>query len=118
MKRTLIAGLALAISATSFGAYAAEMNDVYIRKGDQEIAVFTHEGKLYCRRLSDKFEMCYGMERQDDGSFAGPNMKHPDMPSFMTFNGTVVIGSNDKMSIKGCAAGNSLCDQEIWDKKK
>lgn len=117
MKTAMISALALAFGAMGFGAIAAEMNDTYIRKGDQEIVVFTHEGKLFCRRASDQFEMCYGMEKQTDGTFQGANMKHPDMPKFMTFNGTVVIGGNAKLSIKGCAAGQSLCDEEIWDKK-
>lgn len=103
---------------TATAAYAAtDVNKTYLRKGTQEIRVFTDGGKLYCRRTSDSFELCHGMEQQADGSWAGNSMKHPDMPKFMTFNGTVVIGSNKKMSIKGCAAGNSLCDQEIWDEK-
>ena len=46
MKTAMISALALAFGAMGFGAIAAEMNDTYIRKGDQEIVVFTHEGKL------------------------------------------------------------------------
>lgn len=112
----VVATLALGIAAQS--SFAAEIKDTYLRKGDQPISVFSQSGKLYCRRVSDGFEMCNGMEKQADGTWQGKKMKHPDMPGFMTFNGTVVIGSNAKMSIKGCAMGQSLCDEEIWDKTK
>ncbi len=118
MKKITTLGMTLALALGGFAASAAEeVNKTYLRKGDQEIRVFTHEGKLFCRRVSDGFEMCHGMENTDAGTWKGEKMKHPDMPKFMTFNGTVVIGTNKKMSIKGCAAGDSLCDAEIWDEK-
>jgi hypothetical protein len=41
-------------------------------------------------------------------------MKHPDMPGFMTFNGTVTFGSNG-LKIRGCAVG--VCQSEIWTNK-
>lgn len=41
------------------------------------------------------------------------NMKHPDMPSWMTFNGTVTTSGNS-MNVKGCALGQSMCDAESW----
>jgi uncharacterized protein (DUF2147 family) len=106
------AGLTLATTAG-----AADVNKTYMRKGDQEIRVFTSDGKLYCRRTSDNFEMCYGMEEAGNGTWKGANMKHPDMPKFMTFDGTVVVGSNKKLSIKGCMVGGSVCDEEIWDEQ-
>jgi uncharacterized protein (DUF2147 family) len=119
MKTRLGLGLALAGACLTLatGAGAAEVNKTYLRKGDQEVRVFTHEGKLYCRRTSDNFEMCYGMEESAAGTWTGANMKHPDMPKFMTFDGTVVVGSNKKLSIKGCMVGGAVCDEEIWDEQ-
>ncbi|HHN67806.1 MAG TPA: hypothetical protein ENK15_07210 [Thermopetrobacter sp.] len=40
-------------------------------------------------------------------------MKHPGMPRFMTFNGTVTLLGN-KMKVQGCAIGNAMCDAETW----
>ena len=119
MKKVILTGAAFALAMTAFGASAApKVNKTYIRKGSQEIRVFTDkDGKLYCRRTSDNFELCHGMEQQPDGTWTGKKMKHPDMPGFMTFNGTVVIGSNKKLSIKGCMIGGAMCDSEIWDEK-
>lgn len=118
MKKTIIAGIAMATAAVGFMASAEEVNRTYLRKGDQEIRVFTVDGKLFCRRVSDEFEMCHGMENTGVGTFAGPNMKHPDMMAFMTFDGTVVIGGNAKLSIEGCMVGGAVCDKEIWDEKQ
>jgi len=118
MNKVMGAALAAAISMMVVSAVsAAEVNKTYIRKGDQEVRVFTSKGKLYCRRTSDNFEMCHGMEKVSAGTYKGAKMKHPDMPKFMTFDGTVVIGSNKKMSIKGCMVGGALCQSEIWTEK-
>jgi len=115
MKTLFITAMA---SAIAFSAGAAEVNKTYTRKGDQEIRVFTVDGKLYCRRSSDNFEMCNGMTATGDaGTYAGAKMKHPDMPQFMTFDGTAVIGTNQKFSIKGCVLGGGVCDSEIWDEQ-
>ncbi len=119
MKTTTLATITLVAASTVFGAFAASaataVDRTYMRKGDQEIRVFTFEDKLFCRRVSDEFEMCHGMEEAGGGTWTGPNMKHPDMPKFMTFEGTVVIGGNKKMSIEGCVAGGAVCDREVWD---
>lgn len=88
--------------------------DVYLREGNQEIEVVDRGGQLFCTRTSDGYEMCNGMTKAADGSYQGRTMKHPDMPKFMTFNGTVVIGSN-ALQIKGCAMG--ICDSEVWQMK-
>ena len=45
------------------------------------------------------------------------NMKHPDMPGFMTFNGTV-SGGGKTLNVKGCALGQSMCDAETWTRIK
>lgn len=117
MKKTIfgaaLAGLVLSVSGAAVLAEDVDRN--YLRKGTDTIHVFTQDGKLFCQREGDGFELCHGMEKQANGEWKGKKMKHPDMPSFMTFNGTVIIGSNQKLSIKGCAMGNSMCDQEIWD---
>ncbi len=107
-----LAGVLLALAggmATSAGAEA------YVRKGNQIIDVEVKGGRLYCTRASDGFEMCNGMSKSG-GSWTGGNMKHPDMPGFMTFNGTVTMGGST-LSIKGCAIGESMCDSETWKKK-
>jgi uncharacterized protein (DUF2147 family) len=46
------------------------------------------------------------------------DMKHPGMPGFMTFNGTVKMIGNDKLKVQGCAIGNSMCDAETWVRVK
>ena len=117
MKTMFVAGLALALAGAASLATAQEVNKTYIRKGEQEVRVFTVDGKLFCRRSSDNFEMCNGMDLSGPSTFKGNKMKHPDMPRFMTFNGTVVIGSNRKLSIEGCMIGGAFCDSEIWDEK-
>lgn len=114
MNKITATALALAIGVTGIATSAsADLIGVYIRKGDQPITVHTEGGLLYCTRNSDGFELCHGMAEQPDGRWKGTDMKHPDMPRFMTFNGTATFGAGE-MSLKGCAAGNSLCDSETW----
>ena len=117
MKKTIVAAVAAALAIAGAVASAQEVNKTYIRKGSQEIRVFTSDGKLYCRRTSDNFELCHGMTKTGPGTYKGNKMKHPDMPKFMTFDGTVVIGSNKKLKIEGCMIGGAVCDAEIWDEK-
>lgn len=88
--------------------------DTYMRKGDQEIAVVIKDGKLFCTRVSDGYEMCNGMERSADGAWRGGTVKHPDMPGFMRFTGTVTFVPKE-LTLKGCALG--MCDSETWVKK-
>lgn len=107
---TVALTLGVAMSATMIN---AKVLGTYIRKGDQVITLHTEDGLLYCTRASDGFELCHGMAEQPDSTWKGKKMKHPDMPRFMTFNGTVTFGS-DKVKLKGCAAGNSLCQSEAW----
>jgi uncharacterized protein (DUF2147 family) len=45
------------------------------------------------------------------------NMKHPDMPSWMTFNGTVA-GGGKTLRVKGCMIGGAMCDAETWQRIK
>ena len=104
-------GLAAAVFLAGAGMAGAE---TYVREGSQEISVVDKGGKLYCTRVSDGYEMCNGMTKQQDGSWKGKKMKHPDMPKWMSFNGTVVFTASG-LSIKGCAVG--MCDSEAWAKK-
>ncbi len=108
--------IALTMAGTVFAASNAAAMGSYLRKGTQVVEVFVENGSLYCKRTSDNFELCHGMTEQADGSWTGRKMKHPDMPGFMTFNGTVTF-SADGLKIKGCAMGNSFCDAENWTKQ-
>lgn len=112
-ERFTLLGLAATLGMASLAAHVFAA-DTYILKGDQEVVVFEHEGKLYCRRSNDDFEMCNGMTQSDDGKWRGENMRHPDMPSFMKFNGTVTF-SDAGLNIEGCALG--ICDAEDWTKQ-
>lgn len=115
MKKTNCLALAAAAAVTLSSALPAlAAPEVYMRKGDQEVVVFQHQDKLYCRRSSDNFEMCNGMEKGDDGKWRGDNMRHPDMPKFMKFKGTVTF-TDGGLNIEGCALG--ICDAEDWTKK-
>jgi hypothetical protein len=113
MKFNIAVGLlavSLALSAAAAGA------DTYIRPGKdgpQEINVVIQEGQLFCTRVSDGFEMCNGMTENEDHTWTGPNMRHPDMPEFMKFRGTVSFTGNG-LTIKGCAL--VFCDSENWTK--
>ena len=86
-----------------------------------EIASFYKcDGKLCCKIAEGKspgFEMCNGMAQTGPDEWQGGGMKHPEMPGFMTFNGTVTL-SGTSLSIKGCAIGQMLCDAETWTKVK
>jgi len=113
ITRKLGVALAAATVFSTAGATVASA-ETYIREGNQEIEVADKGGKLFCTRKSDGYEMCNGMTKQADGSWQGRGMKHPDMPGFMKFRGTVIFSSSG-LSIKGCAVG--ICDSESWTKK-
>jgi len=73
------------------------------------------DGKLECAILQGSrpgFEMCHDMVKQGD-AWVGSAMKHPEMPGFMSFNGTVVV-FGDELRIKGCALHEAFCDSETW----
>ena len=106
-NRFVAAGLALAALTTTASA------ETYMREGTQEVEVRQEAGLLYCTRVEDGYEMCNGMAEQADGTWKGKKMKHPDMPGFMRFNGTVTFYA-DGLTIKGCALG--ICDSETWKK--
>lgn len=96
-------------------ALAGDPSGEYLRKGKDTVHVWISEGKLYCKITKGSrpnFEMCHGMAPEGE-AWKGKHMKHPSMPGFMTFNGTVT--NDDKtLKIKGCAIG--ICDSEVWTK--
>ena len=117
MKKTssiLALGLAGALAVTSASAQMVGNYTRHADDGPQTIVVQVIDGKLYCTRESDGFEMCHGLELSDDARWRGRTMKHPDMPGFMTFNGTASF-SETQMNLRGCAMG--MCDAETWDKQ-
>ncbi len=90
------------------------------RKKGQEVKVEFRDGAMYCTIINrtkrngtpkKDFEMCHGMTAEGD-AWKGKKMKHPEMPGFMTFKGTVTV-DGDVLKIKGCAG---ICDSEKWDR--
>lgn len=117
--------LAFAIAATallglSLPARAADPNGRWVRPNGEIAQVTQRGGLLYCRIVTGKspgFEMCQGMKKTGKDTWQGGAMKHPEMPGFMTFNGTVTLQSAS-LTIKGCAIGQVMCDAETWTRKK
>ncbi|WP_369027288.1 hypothetical protein [Qipengyuania sp. RANM35] len=112
-------GIAFAVLAMGVAApaVAGDPTGNYQRKNGDKVHVWVAEDKLYCRITEGKkkdFEMCHGMSPQGEAWF-GKKMKHPGMPGFMTFNGTVTHDAKS-IKIKGCAMGKSMCDSEVWTK--
>lgn len=98
---------------------ARDPSGSYHRKNGDLVRVWITNGSLYCRIIEGtkpNFEMCNGM-RLSGEDWAGKKMKHPAMPGFMRFNGTV-SGDETSIKIKGCAFGKSFCDSELWTKVK
>ncbi len=92
----------------------------YARPNGDAVQVFECEGRL-CGRIvggdRDGFEMLHGMDVTAENEWRGNRMKHPSMPGFMTFNGTVTVTGPDTLSVKGCAMGQSFCDAEVWRRR-
>ncbi|MDE2340599.1 MAG: hypothetical protein KGL21_05970 [Alphaproteobacteria bacterium] len=95
MKKTLVPYIASAIGfviVSATPAFADDLVGSYKRPNGDLVAVTETNGQLYCSITKGSrpgFEMCHGMTSQSDGSWQGAKMKHPSMPGFMTFNGTV-----------------------------
>lgn len=122
-KRTLGASLSCALICLLPSVAAAEEaagngsspSGYYTRKNGDTVHVTIDNGLLFCKIVKGSkpnFEMCHGM-KQGGAAWTGKKMKHPGMPRFMTFNGTVTFDAQT-LSIKGCAMGKSLCDKETW----
>jgi len=115
---------ALAFAAALIGlsqpAGAAEPTGTWVRPNGEIAQVSQRGGQLFCKIVTGKspgFEMCNGMKKTGDDTWQGGGMKHPEMPGFMTFNGTVTVQAAS-LSIKGCAVGQMMCDAETWTRKK
>jgi len=99
---------------------AQETPGTYKRANGDLVQVTVSGGKLFCKIVSGKqagFEMCHGMAQAGPNTWQGAEMKHPGMPSIMTFNGTVTVTPTG-LTIKGCAIGQSMCDSETWTRQK
>jgi uncharacterized protein (DUF2147 family) len=113
------ATIAAALIALSYPANAAGPSGTWTRPNGETAQVSQKGDRLFCKIVSGKlpgFEMCHGMSKTGDGVWQGASMKHPEMPGFMTFNGTVTVEMSS-LTIKGCAIGQVMCDAETWKRK-
>ncbi len=119
-KRTMIAisaaGLAMSLATA---AYAASPWGKWKRPNGNIAKVYKCKGGM-CGVIEQGkrkgFVMFNGIKKK--GSAWKGDMKHPEMPGFMTFNGTVTMVGADKLKVQGCAIGNSMCDAEVWTRVK
>lgn len=92
----------------------------YLRPNGDLVEVYDCES-LLCGRIASGersgFEMLHGMTNAGPNEWRGNQMKHPSMPGFMTFNGTVTA-EGDALSVRGCAIGQSFCDAEVWRRRQ
>ncbi|MFZ1682243.1 MAG: hypothetical protein WAT70_14575 [Rhizobiaceae bacterium] len=112
-KRALSVAVVAALAAPALA--AEDVEGRWLRPNGDVVVAAVADGKLACHIDTGSrpgFEMCHGMVRQGD-AWTGSGMKHPEMPGFMTFNGTVVV-FGDELKIKGCAIGQAFCDSETW----
>lgn len=110
-----IAALALVVTVAGGGQVHADPSGQWKRPNGDTVQVTSVGGKLKCQITNGSktgFEMCNGMGGSGN-AWRGTGMKHPDMPAFMSFNGTVAV-TGRTLSIKGCAIGESVCDSETW----
>ena len=117
MIRTMMATVIFLGAATA--AHASPFGNWTRTKSGDTVKVYSKGGAMYCQITTGKkkgFEMCHGMKKAGDNTWKGGDMKHPDMPSAMTFNGTVVV-SGSSLSIEGCTLFGAACDSETWKKK-
>lgn len=114
------ATIVAAFVAASYPAGAVEPSGTWKRPNGETAQVSQKGGRLFCKIVNGKspgFEMCHGMAKTGEGIWQGASMKHPEMPGFMTFNGTVTVETS-ALTIKGCAVGQVMCDAETWTRMK
>lgn len=117
--KLLLSVVALGAAAFALPASAQEAAGKWNRPKGGTVQVSVSGGKLYGKIIDGKlagFEMFNGMSKAGANSWQGGGMKHPDMPGFMTFNGTVTV-NGASMTVKGCAIGQSMCDSETWSRR-
>ena len=116
----LRAALAAAFAAGLITSAAAEdAVGAFKRPNGDTVQTSVKGGKLYCEISAGSqpgFEMCHGIAKTG-AVWQGAAMKHPSMPGFMTFNGTVTFAGGSA-AIEGCAVGHSMCDSETWTRQK
>jgi len=118
MRNSLVALAAFAGLAAfaASPAAAAGPDGLYKRPNGTTAKVWTCGGKLCATVQESSFNMFMsGIAPAGDGTWKG-DMKHPDMPGFMTFNGTVTTTAKG-LKVQGCAVGQSMCDAESWTKQ-
>ncbi len=116
LKKSLFAGIAMTLALSfSAGSAFAGIDGNWKRKGGQAVKIW-HCGpgkKLLCAQ-SGSTRMFNGIKASGRNAWKG-SMKHPDMPGFMTFNGTVKY-SGSSVKVQGCMVGGSMCQSETWRK--
>jgi uncharacterized protein (DUF2147 family) len=120
MKKTALVVLAISVVGLWSGSAGADPAGDWKRPNGEIAQFYKCEGKLCCKIVegaSPGFEMCHGMTQTGPDEWQGQGMKHPEMPGFMTFNGTVKLGG-PTLDIKGCALGQAFCASETWTKLK
>jgi uncharacterized protein (DUF2147 family) len=118
MKKLWMIATAVGFIGLSNGQVWADPDGSWKRPNGETAEVYTCQGKLCCKitkGVQPGFEMCNSMSKTATNTWAGDGMKHPEMPGFMTFNGTVTY-SGSTLNIKGCALGQAFCDDETWTK--
>lgn len=122
LRVTLLAAAAFAFGGAPGLAWSQATADIlgsYTRENGDVVEVTDCEGRLCGRIASGRktgFEMLHGMEKSGPNEWRGNRMKHPDMPGFMTFNGTVTA-TGDTLNVRGCVIGGALCDAETWTRR-
>lgn len=120
-KSSLVAAAGGLVMAGLFSQTAsAGIAGKYTRPDGTRARIYFCGGKLCGKLISGKqkgYEMLHGMVKVDRSKWQGRKMKHPDMPAFMTFNGTVTR-SGRTLTVKGCMIGGVFCDRETWIKSK
>ncbi len=120
MKKALIfATVALATAISVMEAHAASPWGKWKRPNGDIARVYQCGGGMCGVIEKGKrkgFVMFKGIKKQ--GKAWKGDMKHPEMPGFMTFNGTVTMVGANRLKVQGCAIGNSMCDAETWTRVK
>ena len=117
MKGTVgFAVVAMVLGLTTAALAASDVAGNWQRpKGGGTAKVTLNGDKMSAKLISGKqagFVMFKNIKSAGPNTWKG-NMKHPSMPGFMTFNGTVQF-KGGKLHVKGCAIGGSFCDSEVW----
>ncbi len=91
----------------------AETLGTYLRDGTEPVRVFIENGRLYCTRVEDGFEICNGMESAGENMWQGDGLKNPDGPRWVSARGTITVSQNE-MALEGCMMGGAICKSMTW----